>query len=197
MRLTKIFAIGLVVLTAVAVSTPDVAARNPARFSNVPFVVPGFCAGATSKWVVNNGSLAIQITNPYQTDNVGFQIFNSSPTSNIGMPSTSTGAVPSGPYSFTVSGLPSSGALVSVFAVSTTSGGSFEYLINAVTEYNGTISFTVPPNMASVAGYFKGNTPNYSTIYLTNFRQNNMPILSDTTQSATSTTNAFYGYCTF
>ena len=198
MKLPRLFSIMLIALTAIIAAAPVVLAHNQAKYIGIPFVLPGFCGIASAKFVNKNGSLAIQVTQNGGDDNVGFQIFNSVPSSNLGLPSTTTGAIPAGTYSFVMNGAAPGAVFLEVFAVSTTSGGTFSFPLLGVVN-NGTITFVVPSGTASVAGYFYPNVSSSltTTLFLSNFRQNNQSILSDTTQSATSTSNDFYGYCTF
>lgn len=184
MKLSQISTAGLTALTALAVTTPDLHAHNLAKYTAVPFVQPGYCSGPTAKWVNVNGKLSIQVT--VDDQDAGFAIFNSVPTSGS-LPGPATGTIPAGNYSFTISGLPSTGASFVQWSLpANTSPGT--------TIYNGTVTFTVAPGQNSFFGYIE-NPSSAITYYLSNFRQNNIPILADTTGAQTST--ATHQYCGF
>lgn len=190
MRSSARFLAGLVVLTSIALAAPNVKAHNLSKYTNVPFVLPASCSGATSAWVTSNGTLALQLSSGSSSDYTGFQIFNSVPTSNSNTASSASGFVPAGSYSFNVSGN-ANGAVVDLASVA--SPGSSYSTISTGNAATGTVTFTVASGQNMVEGYVYGAA--FSNVMLTNFRQNNVPILSDTTQVATSTASNYFNFC--
>ena len=202
MKLSKIFAFTLVAATAISAATPVVKAHNLVKYTGVPFVVPAQCGTSTSKWVTQNGKTVLQVT-VNADDNVGFQIFNSSPSSNVGTPSAGTGIIPTGTLSFTLSGLPSGGSDIEVSGVGT-AADSYSSPYDFPTTTNGTFSYQIPamtntvatsPVVAVTGVFYPGVYP--TTIYVSNFRLNNAPLLLDTTQSTSANTTLYTDYCTW
>ena len=145
MRWSTTLSIGLAALTALAISSPNVSARNPARYTNVPFVVGGTCSdgNAAINYVSKNGVFSLQITNADSTSGYGgWEVFTSSPGVNPGniTPSATTSA-PLGTYSFTISGLPPSGNFIVVDTVDTLGGQNYS---SAIPIANGFNSVTAP-----------------------------------------------------
>ena len=107
MRLSRIASIGLVALTALAVSTPNVAAHNPAKYAGILFVVPVALKQnnpLVSAQLVNVRGIIKLLLHPDNNSNAGFDVFITDPTA-IG-PSQITGSFPEGMLTFQISGFP-------------------------------------------------------------------------------------------
>lgn len=194
MKLTRLYSLGLIALAALSVSTPRALAHNEAKYTNIPFVVPGYCgAGVSSRFVSINRAMVLQVVaNPSAFS--GWEIFNSVPASNTTRPSPTTGLIPAGNYSFTLSGLPSGGEIF-VDAISTTGALTPAGTVSA----NGLANVNVTSPVAGLAAVqFFVATTGTATVLVSNFRINNATVLSDTTQSDTTSTVSpvFFGFCT-
>lgn len=200
----------LILLTLALTSTPNAAGQqfhhhfghsgnppvppSPPQPPNLsgPFVVAGFCGSSSAQWAPVGKTLAIQVNNPGGYS-CGAQIYNSVPGSNSGAPSATSGTIPSGTYSFTVSNL--STTVNSVYSVANVTPGGIENVpVLEAPLTNGTFSFSVPSGIAGVSLFIFRSSFLPVTCSLTNFKQNNTAIPADTTQTATSTTS-FYGFC--
>ena len=189
MNLSKIFSLGLVALALGNFCAPKMWAHNNARYAGVPFVMPASCTGATASWVNQNGSLVLQLTSGFDED-AGFQIFNSIPGSNSNSASTSSGFIPAGTYSFILSGMPPGAA---VYAYTIQGPASLLVPIDGTVTTNGTVSYPVPASTYMTEVYIYGAA--FTNVRLSNFRQNNQPILADTTQVATSSAMNYFNFC--
>lgn len=189
MKLAKELSVGLVALATIAFSAPNVEAHNPAKYTNVPFVVASNCPNINSSssvsWVSVDGTTQLQV-NTVERAVTGFEVFCSSPSSNSN-PATALGTIPVGTYSFNITGSTSSISNIEAYSVSSTDAHN----TTAVTTTNGVATVTIPtPSSGSlVAVQFEVNTTSSSnvTVNLSNFRVNNSSIALDTTQTDMST----------
>ena len=185
---------GIISFTTVIVSTPDVYARNPARYTNIPFIVtascPNFDSSASSKYVSTTNGLVIQAV-VAGIENAGFEYYCSSPGTGT-LPNTSTGSFPTGTMTFNISGLPSTGYIETGV-----------YYTNGPAVYAGpsfsTGTVSVPANVSGVGNVkaiqiYLGGTSAPTTVTMSNFRYNNVAALADTTVTDQSDSSANYCY---
>lgn len=195
MKLSKIFSIGFVALTALSLSAASVSAHNSVKYTNVPFVVAGLCTtggdvalSSSVNYISQNGKLVLQVNSANQdapgSGYAGWEVFTSFPGVNPGniTPSPTTTA-PSGTYSFTLSGLPSSGNTLVV--VSLDALGNTEQTEGPVS--NGPVSVVAPaaddvgsPIVSVVFWIFNSSGALTSPYTVSNFTVNNQPLLIDT-----------------
>lgn len=162
---------GLVAFMAVVLSAPNVAAHNPAKYTNVPFVVAANCPNDSStssaNWVNLNHSTVLQV-NTNNEAVVGSEIFTSVPSSNS-TPSPSSGTIPVGTYSFSVSGATSAISNINAFYISST--GDFNDI--DMTIVNGVASVTIPTpssgSLVSVQFAVQTSSSSNITVFLSNF----------------------------
>ena len=189
MKLTKLFLVGLVALTAIAVSTPNVAAKNIAKYTNLPSVVASNCPNINTQssvhWTGNNSTAKLQV-NTTNHALVGFEVYCSLPSSQS-TPSATSGPIPPGTYTFNITGDVSSLVFVDAFSVSSTDA----HHTTGVTINNGVGTVTIPtPSSGSLVAVqiaFLTESSSNVTVYLSNFKVNGMTIPLDTSQTDMST----------
>lgn len=205
MKLSKLFSTGLAALSTLAVVSPGVSARNPARLTSVPFVVAAVCTDTeqvgTATFASSNGKfiLTLNATNTGMgLSYAGWEVFTSFPGVNPGniTPSAVTSA-PAGTYSFTVSGMPSSGNYVYVSSVDADGNSNASYFPIS----NGTVSVTAPPvsdmgsALVSVDFWIARGGGFTSPVTVSNFTVNNSPLLIDTTHTDANPFDSGFSWC--
>jgi hypothetical protein len=155
-------------------------------------VVSGVCTQTSSQATVNyiskNGQLSLVInaqnaSSASSNSFGGWEVYNSTPGMNPGNTApTSTTFGPPGTYGFTVSGLPSSGASVTVSVLDQ----SRDVTAASFSITNGQVTCSPPAvsdvGQSAVAVYFTISTPNGFTtpVTVSNFTLNGAPLLIDT-----------------
>ena len=87
MKYSRLLSISSAVFTAFTISIAAASARNPEKYANVPFVVPGYCpqddSAVSSSFVSTNGKTVLRVV-ANEFGNSGFVIYASVPGSNRG-----------------------------------------------------------------------------------------------------------------
>lgn len=194
MKLSKIFSVGLLALSVVAVSAPSVMAHNTLKYTNIPFVVPAFCSSATASVVSTGGKATVQVSAP-STGFGGWEVYCSVPTSGT-LPTTATGTFSQGTltcnFTSNVTLIPTSGPTQNCGAWTyVNNAGASEFAVAATTLSGNVMTLsctnaTFPSAPVIAVGF--GMSPSTGTITATfnNFRYNNSPLLFDTTVSDSS-----------
>lgn len=188
MKLSKIFSIGLVALTAIAVSTPKVSAHNGLKYTNIPFIIAAACPvndpAVSSKLVSVNGRLSV-VSVIDDDFNSGWEIYCSTPgTGSLPSPTAPEGTIPEGTLTFNISGLPSGGS-VEGSAVYTDNPAEFVTLAPVVSGSTVTVPVnnpaTTPGSPVIVIQIAPVTASGTATVTSSNIRYNNSPVLFDTT----------------
>lgn len=201
MRLSRAFPIGLAALTACSLLAPTVGAHNTAKYSNVPFVVPGLCGTATANFVPLNGALGLLETVTSNTGLAGFEIYCSSPSTGT-LPTTTTGTFSQGNFTCNYTSSVPLVANTNFFGgLLVNNAGTTESTTPIPTVTSNTItlactntSFNSAPVIVARMGVESASGVT-TTVTFSNFRYNNSPILYDMTvidsSSATNTAGTF------
>ena len=191
MKSSKVFLLGITALTVLSGSEPNVAARNPAKFTNIPFAVAGMCpqydSGVSSKVVSSLGQAKIQVVSNGEGD-AGFDVYCSNPSSGT-LPDTATGTFAEGALTFNIAGLPTAGTLrgnvtytdstQSLFSVAPVSGVVTIPANNPTIPGSAVIDIKVQVTTNGGHPPFEG--PPYATVTISNLHYKNAALLVDTT----------------
>lgn len=192
MKLSRIFSIGLVALTALSLSAPNVSAHNTLKYTGIPFIVPGACSPGTASVVSINRTASVTCTGP-TTGFAGWEMFCSSPSTGT-LPSTTTGTFAQGTltcnFTSNTTLIPFTGSNPGTANcegfLQVNNAGTTEYLLVVPTISGNTMTMscingTFPSAPVIVAFFGVGEGPTSVTSTFNNFRYNNAPVLLDAT----------------